>query len=64
VRIIIEGKPEEIATAITGMQTAATMQMQAMMGQLEAERFGNAMKSLSAMFNAKKNKDAEGGKNE
>ena len=63
-RIIIEGKPEEIATAITGMQTAATMQMQAMMGQLEAERFGNAMKSLSNIFNIKKNKEAEGGHHE
>ena len=59
-RIIIEGKPEEIATAITGMQTAVTMQMQAMMGQLEAQRFGNAMKSLSDMFNIKKSKDTEG----
>ena len=58
-RIIIEGKPEEIATAITGMQTAVTMQMQAMMGQLEAQRFGNAMKSLGDMFNVKKSKDAE-----
>lgn len=59
-KITIEGKPEEIATAITGMQTAVTMQMQAMMGQLEAQRFGNAMKSLSDMFNVKKSKDTEG----
>ena len=59
-RIIIEGKPEEIATAITGMQTAVTMQMQAMMGQIEAQRFSNAMKSLGDMFNVKKSKDAEG----
>ena len=58
-RIIIKGKPEEIATAITGMQTAATMQMQAMMGQLEAQRFSNAMKSVSDIFNIKKNKEAE-----
>lgn len=48
-RIIIEGKPEEIATAITGMQTAVTMQMQAMMGQIEAQRFGNAMKAICSM---------------
>ena len=58
-KIIIKGKPEEIATAITGMQTAVTMQMQAMMGQLEAQRFSNAMKSLGDMFNVKKSKDAE-----
>ena len=61
-KIIIKGKPEEIATAITGMQTAVTMQMQAMMRQLEAQRFGNAMKSLGDMFNVKKSKDAEGRK--
>ena len=58
-KIIIKGKPEEIATAITGMQTAVTMQMQAMMGQLEAQRFCNAMKSLGDIFNVKKSKDAE-----
>ena len=59
-KITIEGNPEEIATAITGMQTATTFQMQAMMGQLEAQRFGNAMKSLGDMFNIKKNKESEG----
>ena len=58
-KITIEGNPEEIATAITGMQTATTFQMQAMIGQLEAERFSNAMKSVSNIFNIKKNKEAE-----
>jgi hypothetical protein len=58
-KITIEGNPEEIAAAITGMQTATTFQMQAMIGQLEAERFSNAMKSVSNIFNIKKNKEAE-----
>ena len=59
-KITIEGKPEEISMAITGMQTATTFQMQAMIGQLEAERFSNAMKSVGNLFNIKKNKGAEG----
>ena len=58
-KITIEGNPEEIATAITGMQTATTFQMQAMIGQLEAERFSNAMKSVGKIFNIKKNEDAQ-----
>ncbi len=58
-KITIEGKPEEISMAITGMQTATTFQMQAMIGQLEAERFSNAMKSVGKIFNIKKNEDAQ-----